>query len=326
MKNISFYYRVSALFSLLLLFYTKSLAQHDTAVAVQSFELKNYVQPYVGTFSRSLQFVSKQSNDDKHNLRFSPNSSAFAGISLYYKKLFLYAEVSIPNTHKVRGHTGVKSTALFVHYFENKWGVTGFVSLNKGLLMYMSGNAMYGSRTDMRMFTTGVHYYRIFNSSNFSYLAANSMQRLQMKSKGSFVLMATPSYRQLYSGSSIIPDSLRPFHFTGTEQPSMQLQFFSLQCRPGYIHNFVMKKGKYFFSPAIYFGGGGEVHLLKTGNRQYNGFNFSTSMRIKMVTGINSPKYYFSLEFLNDRAISYLYKTNIKSSYTELSANIGMRF
>ncbi|CAN5385635.1 hypothetical protein BH10BAC2_BH10BAC2_49400 [soil metagenome] len=299
----------------------------DSLQNVHCFVKKNYIQPYIGTFKRSINLLSNQHCEEMNNLRFSPNSSAFAGISLNYKRLNIYLETAMPNTHKVdRSNSDVRSTALFVHHFQKKWGVTGFVSWNKGLLMFMPSQGMYGDRNDLRMITAGTHIYNIFNGEKFSYSAANSMTKQQTKSKGSLLLMTTPMYRKLYSSESIIPDSVRPVHLNGTSAPSKSLQFFSLQCKPGYTYNFIFKEGRYFIAPAVYAGAGIDYHTFKAAEELYGGINFNTGYRVKFVTGINCEKFYLTLEYLRDKSIGYLYKTDIENTYTELSCNLGIRF
>ena len=77
-------------------------AQGDGAAIVRDFSKKNYVQPYIGTFNRLFQFITKEKKGGMHNLRFSPNAASFAGVSVNYKKLSIYLEASIPNTSKTR--------------------------------------------------------------------------------------------------------------------------------------------------------------------------------------------------------------------------------
>jgi hypothetical protein len=284
------------------------------------------VQPYVGTFNRQLLFNSTEENS-MYDLLFSPNSSAFAGISVAYKNINLYLEGSLPNTQLVnRQNTNVRAISLFMHQFKQKFGFTAFTSYNKGLLMYMPNTASYGDRSDLRMITIGAHLYNILNGDRFSYAAANSLTELQTKSSGSFVLMVSPLFRQLYSAESIVPDSFRRFHLDGATTPSNSLTFLTLQARPGYVYNFVFNQGKYFISPAVYVGGGLEGHTYKSGNERHTGINFTAGYRIKTVAGINAEKYFLSLEYLRDSYTSYLYKTNIRNTYTEMSCNLGVRF
>jgi len=301
--------------------------QGDTASLVENFSKKNYVQPYIGTFSRSLLFNSNEKKDGMHDILFSPNSAPFAGLSLSYKKVNLYLEASLPNTELVnKENTSVRSVSLFAHHFKEKFGITAFASYNKGLLMYMPNNETYGDRNDLRMITIGAHLYTIFNGKQFSYSAANSLTKLQTKSRGSVMLMVSPVFRRLFSTESILPDSLRQFHLNGAVTPSNSLQFVALQCRPGYTYNFVFNHGKYFIAPAVYVGGGTEYHSYKSGDQWHKGFNYTTGYRIKTVAGVNAKSDFLSLEFLRDSNTSYLYKTNIRNTYTEMSCNFGMRF
>ncbi len=322
-----FIYRLMLFIVYTLLTPSFNFAQRDSTKNVKEFIRKNFIQPYLGTFNRSIVFLSNEKNEEKYGLRFSPNSAAFAGVSVKYKKLSIYAETLIPNTQKVdRNKTTVRSSAIFLHHFTQKWGITGFASWNKGLLMYIPKNEMYEDRKDLRTITVGAHFYNILNGKKFSYTAANSMTKLQTKSNGSFMLMTTPVFRRFYSSEGIIPEKIRQHHLTGTSSPCKSIQFISLQSKPGYIYNFVFDKGRYFISPAIYAGCGIENHTVITEAEKHNDFNFNTGFRAKLVTGINSEKFFFSLELLTDRNTAYLYKTNIKNNYTEMSCNLGVRF
>ena len=303
------------------------IAQNDSASLITVFQKKNYVQPYFGSFERSIKFISKENDRDINNLYFSPNAAPFAGISLNYKKLNIYLETAIPNTHIVdRENTEVRGSAVFINHFKQNWGVTFFASWNKGLLMYVPGDPMYQSRNDLKVLTTGAHIYSIFNGKGFSYSSANSAASLQTKSKGSFIIMTTPLFRKISSKESIIPESLQPLHLTGENSPSKQIQFLSLQCRPGYIYNFIFNGGKYFFSPAFYAGAGPDYHSFKTDNVQHSGFNLTVGYRIKIVTGINTSDFYLTFEYLQDSNRTFLYKSLISNTYSEISCNMGFRF
>lgn len=222
-------------------------AQNDSTGIVRDFSKKKFVQPYIGSFNRSLNFVTKEKKDPMYNIKLSPNAALFAGVSLRYKKLNIYAEAAIPNTSKVSNRsTAVRAYSIFVHHFRKSWGVTGFISWNKGLLMRVQLPSMYADRNDLRQMTFGAHFYSIFNGQKFSYTAANSLAKLQTKSKGSLIIMTTPLFRKLSTQVGIIPDSLLKYHFNGTSDPYKSLQFISLQCRPGYSYNIVFKGGKYF--------------------------------------------------------------------------------
>jgi hypothetical protein len=300
----------------------QSVAQIDSQY-IQQLQRKNFILPYVGIFSRSLQFSAKQ---QQYSLRFSPNSSGFVGLSGAYKKLHLTIELPIPGTYKINNISGVNAIGKFIHFFGSKWGLTTFASYNTGMLMHAPDMQMYQKREDLKMFSAGAYVYRIFNHRHFSYLAASSMSRQQLKSSGSFIVMAIPSYRQLFSKAAVIPDALEKFHFNGGQQGVNALRFISLQGRVGYIHNFVWKKGVYFFSPSLYAGPGIEWHTYASSKGTSNGFNMAATWRCKMVAGINGAKYFGSIELLRDRVTTFLQQTNIKNTYSEASLNIGVRF
>jgi hypothetical protein len=185
---------------------------------------------------------------------------------------------------------------------------------------------MYGNRTDLRMFTTGAHVYRIFNWQTFSYPAANSQQMLQRKSAGSFILITTPSYRIVQSSNSIIPTEISKYHLTGAMEMSRQIQLVSLQIKPGYAYNFVAKGGSYFFAPSVYAGAGADYHSIQTTSGRTNGVNLNAGYRVKLTTGINRQTFYATAEYVMDHTRSYLYHSAVKNTYRECTLNVGWRF
>ncbi len=304
-------------------------AQADSNCYTKPFAKKNYMQLYSGLFSRRVNIISRSAsvNPAMRQVMLAGNAAAFTGVNFKYKKLSLYAETAIPNTQLVHNsNTNVRSFSFFVNQFYSKWGVTGFFNFNKGLLTSSSGPTPYADRTDLRMLTAGAHVYRIFNSNKFSYLAANSLNALQLKSRGSLVLLNTILFRRLYSHQSIIPDSVSKYHFTGSEMASKNLNLYSLQVRPGYIYNFTFKQGKYFIAPAFYLGIGGDVHSFTTAGERHTGPNINWGSRIKIVGGINTSKYYATVEFISDASTSLLYRSKIYNHYKECSINLGWRF
>jgi hypothetical protein len=307
---------------------TTTFGQYDTNY-IRPFAKKNYAQLYTGLFSRQLNFISlnKDVNPLMKQVKLSSNAAAFVGTNIKYKKLSLYFETTIPNTQLVpKGNTKVKAYSFFVNQFSNKWGVTGFFNFNNGLLTKTLESIPYADRRDMHMLTIGAHVYRIFNSKRFSYLAANSQGLLQLKKQGSVVLLTTILFRKIYSTQSIIPDSVSKYHFTGNEAASKNLNLYSLQFRPGYIYNFTFKQGKYFIAPAFYVGLGGDIHNFKESSKTHNGLNLNWGNRIKVVAGINTKKYYATVEFISDTNTSLLYQSKIYNHYTEGSLNIAYRF
>jgi hypothetical protein len=307
--------------------YTGLYAQVDSNY-ISSFALKNYLQVYAGSYSRNIQFSPTSKKGMIHTINLSPNSSGFTGFIAGYKKITLYGDVAIPATTKVnKDQTSVKAVSFFVSHFKNRWGVTGFMSYNRGLLMAQDNMPMmYGNRTDLRMFTTGVHLYRVFNWQQFSYIAASSQQMLQRKSAGSFVLITTPSYRIVKSSNSIIPTEISKYHLTGQMEASRRIQLVSLQVKPGYVYNFVAKGGSYFFAPSAYAGAGADYHSIQTASGRTNGTNLNAGYRVKLTTGINRQKFYATAEYILDHTRSYLYQSAVKNAYRECTLNVGWRF
>jgi hypothetical protein len=299
----------------------QSSAQADT-LYIKKAEKKNYILPYAGVFTRSIYFSAKQ---QKYSLRFSPNSSGFMGISGAYKKIHLTIELPIPGTYKINNISGINAVGKFVHLFGSKWGLTTFASYNTGMLMHPPGASMYQQRKDLKMLSAGTYVYRIFNHRHFSYTAASSMSEQQLQSSGSFIVMAIPSFRQLFSKAAVIPDAFEAFHLNGSQEGFTALRFISLQGRVGYIHNFVWKRGTYFFSPSVYGGPGIEWHTYRSPKGSSNGLNMAATWRCKLVAGINGAKYFGSIELLRDRVITFLQQTNLYNTYSEASLNIGIR-
>lgn len=304
-----------------------AVSQTDTTY-IKSFRLKNFIQLYGGSYQRALKFIPVNREKADKQIMLSPNSAAFAGFVLGYKRLTLYGDVVLPQTQKVRpDQTRVKAVSFFLSHFKGKWGITGFTGFNKGLLMRNEGVAMnYTDRNDMRMFTAGAHVYRIFNDRRFSFAAANSQQMQQRRSAGSVILITTPAYRLVSSTSSIIPVNISKYHLTGNMGMQRSLQLYSLQFKIGYAHNFVFKGGDFFIAPSAYAGGGLDYHFIKAEQEYKRGTNINKGYRVKLSAGINKPKYYCTAEYLRDHSGSKPGHSLFQNTYSECSVNLGLRF
>jgi hypothetical protein len=302
-------------------------SQSDTSY-ISSIPQKDFLQLYAGSFSRSIEFCSTIEESQPAEIRYSPNSSAFCGFVLGYKKITLYGDVALPLFTKVnRTQSDVSAFTFFLSYFKSKWGITGFAGYNRGLLMRIENmSASYNSRTDMKMYHAGAHLYRIFNASRFSFIAANSQQMLQLKSAGSFILKITPSFRLIKTPESIIPFEKSKYHLTGEMMTTKQIQLLSLQVKPGYTYNFILPNTHFFIAPSFFAGTGIDYHFLKQPDKQINGFNLNFGYRFKTTAGINSNKYFLTAEFLRDHSRSYLYRSEVKNTYAECTLNFGFRF
>lgn len=301
--------------------------QIDTSF-IKSLPQKDFLQLYAGSFSRSLDFISSNKQPQVPEINYSPNSSAFCGFVLGYKKITLYGDVALPLLNKVnRRQSDVRAFSFFLSYFKPKWGVTGFAGYNRGLLMRIETMGItYNSRSDIRSYNTGVHFYRIFNASKFSFIAANSQQMLQLKPAGSFILKVTPSFRLIKTPQSIIPVEKSKYHFRGEMTATKQIQLLSLQLKPGYAYNYVFKNSYFFAAPSVFAGAGADYHLVQQVGKQLNGFNLNIGYRFKVTAGYNSVKYFVTVEFLTDHSRSYLYQSIAKNTYSECSVNFGFRF
>ncbi len=316
------------LFFFMFCFHLTSLYAQVDSNYMSSFERKNYLQLYAGEFTRKIMLMPKSNKSMQHEISFSPNSSAFTGFVLGYKKITLYGDIAIPQTSIVnKDQSNVKAIALFLSRFKNSWGVTFFGSYNKGLLMAQDNSVMmYADRNDIRMFTGGAHVYKIFNYKQFSYGAANSQLMLQKKSSGSFILLATPSYRIIRAGMSLVPQEISKYHFKGMPAAYNKIEMISLQARPGFAYTFVFKKGLLFIAPAVFAGIGADYHNVTAATSKHTAFNINTGYRAKLVTGINHKRFFATTEFLVDQTSSRIYQSIISNRYNECSVNVGWRF
>ena len=289
---------------------------------------KDFLQLYAGSFSRSIDFISVNKEKQVPKINYSPNSSAFCGFVLGYKKITLYGDVALPLFTKVnRRESDVRAVSFFLSYFRSQWGVTGFAGYNRGLLMRIENMGMqYNSRSDLRTYHAGAHFYRIFNASKFSFIAANSQQMLQVKRAGGFIIKITPTFRLIKTPESIIPVEKSKYHFLGEMVTIKQIQLFSLQLKPGYGYNYVFKNSHFFVAPSVFAGAGADYHLLQQTEKQQNGFNLNVGYRFKTTAGFNNTKYFATLEFLIDHSRSYLYQSLATNTYRECSVNFGFRF
>jgi Domain of unknown function (DUF4421) len=309
--------------------YSQTFAQQHSfdSCYVTACTRTNVVQGYVGAYSRKILFTSLDHQNRQNDVFLSPNSSAFLGVTGNYKRIALYAEVIVPNTSKVSNQmSSVRGFALFANHFTPRWGVTAFVNYNRGLLMMGNQVMPYFDRNDLRAFTIGAHHYTVLQPRCFSLSAANGGAYLQTQSKGSFMLLTTPAIRTFSSSQSIIPEDIIRYHFTEMPINLKSLSLYGIQVKPGYVYNYVRKKGHIFSSAALYAGLGTDFHQIITDSGKHRNVNLNLGYRAKFVVGTNSNKWVFTAELLTDRTQSYLCSTLLVNQYYECSLNLGYRF
>lgn len=131
-KNDSFFLKESVFIFFSLIFTIHLKAQEDSLIWFRDFTKKNRVSLYTGNFSRSIQIQTLQNENKEKSVRFSPNSFAFIGVNLQFKKLFVYLETAIPNTHKLSpDQSDIKGYALFVSNFKKKVGFYLFCGIQQ---------------------------------------------------------------------------------------------------------------------------------------------------------------------------------------------------
>ncbi|MEI9958500.1 MAG: DUF4421 family protein [Ferruginibacter sp.] len=157
---------------------------------IRYFEKPNIIEAYTGISSTNFKFSSP--DERKANYKLVANSSAYIGADLNYKWLTLNYSIAIPGT-QVDRNVRLEYTSVSTRFSGKQTVFRPFYSSYNGLLIPDKDSLhVYTPFKGIQFTRTGIDLYYYFNKSNFSFHTANYFPNQQIKSAGSFFIMATP--------------------------------------------------------------------------------------------------------------------------------------
>lgn len=214
----------------------------------------------------------------ENRLQYFPNDPNSIGLRIQHKWLGLAAGFTPPGFQlKDRGKTSELDLHVFV--YGKKSGFDAYFLTYKGFYIENFAQndtlnkyyATYPMLPEMRMLSTGMNFFHIFNHKKFSMRSTFLHNEVQKRSAGSFVMNFSASYLYLYNPTAFLPSELD--QIARTKEKFEKGSFYSLSAMPGYAHTFVYKKKWYLtFNPSLGLVG------------QYQSFRVESEDRINRVT------------------------------------------
>ena len=265
----------------------------------------------------------------EEKLQYSPNVQwrYGAGVSVY--NFALYYIANIPGDNMMQDEeTHGKSNGLdiLVHYYIRNFGIDFAFQRYEGFYLdEQDPSKASGVRylfPDMRSMNFGVNFYYLLSGDRYSMSAAYDQRERQLKSGGSFVIMASLHYFTIKNDGSIIP---LPYSTQAADVAGFEGgRFFTASVGPGYGYTVVMSK--FFISPAFFFGTGGQYrdYTVATGDEQ----NFRVPLKInwRMILGYNGDNVIAGFRFLVDFTMVGLQDAQLQAYTLEGTIFAGMRF
>lgn len=293
---------------------------------------------YIGQFKRinNIQFntwvtnvsmnVNPRIQGKNLEVKLEPNIKGQAGVSFGLKKITVFMGFQIPGTQASESKYGKTSYYDFSFgYFKNQFGGEIYFRYFDGMFRLKNDTVTLTIRPDVFVSNAGLNFFYTFDHAHFSLRSALAQQELQKQSAGSFVIMANVQQRFLRADSSVIPKPVdNNINFQGLNGLK-QMQFITLNVRPGYAHNFVWKGGRWFFSPSVYLGLGTGWYSTQTARGYSEGQTLDMDLHSKIFAGYNHPLWFCSAYFVYDGSMNVFNNNLVSLNTRSFGINLGFR-
>jgi hypothetical protein len=275
------------------------LAQDTTYI--QQFPRQRNIQ--LNTWLTDVDFTLNPNiiNGSK-KVTFTPNVRSQVGISTGFKWFTLSLGVQVPGTELPMGQYG--RTQYFDFYFgayKKQFGGEIYYRNFHGVYRQPVGDIPGTSIPDAQLSNFGLTFLYVFNKDKFSMRSAIAQLELQRKSAGSFILFNNYNYRGFNSEANVIPDEFNTREIFGEMRGLRKINFYTVNIRPGYAHNFVIRNGKWFISPSAFVGVGMARYDYRSYSGVNRGFTFDADAHMKLSAGYNQARVFFNFFVVLDQ-------------------------
>lgn len=254
------------------------------------------------------------------------------GGSLFYKWLGISGSFPLPISEDQERRLGrTRSTDFQFNLYFRRWGLDlyyqdyrQFYINNSGGIYPNYNKDVEVQRSDLKTFNMGANAFYVFNHKKFSYQAAFNQAERQLKSAGSFIMMASATRFQISADSALVP-LLLP-----TDNRDLYINrglFAAGGISVGYAHTFVIAK-KAFFSLTLLPGIAlGYMDFSNTFGEKLTNLRGHFRFNTRAALGFNGDRYYYGITFFSD--INNIYFNEAASlNYTTANAFLffGRRF
>ncbi len=271
-----------------------------------------------------------EKNGEKSANTFIPNVKATLGASLNLKY------VSIAYSLKLKGklleeekYGATKYFTLNSESYFNKFGFEIGYQQYKGF--YRPSNLILFQptqiRSDVRFYQTTASLLFFTNNKKFSYAAAFSQSKKQLKSAGGIIITSVFNFKQFKGDSTLISSSYNDTTNYKRYKDIKAITYLPLELRIGYAYNFILKESKWFICPNLSGGLGATLYRYKTTEDVKTTPALHSNIIFKIATGYSSGPYFLSALFSYSQNLNYL-RNNVFFAHQncQFCVNAGVRF
>lgn len=293
---------------------------------VKTFYRPNDVRLILGGQGSGLSYQTTRDHDFSFGSETYRNVSDLVGFGLTYKIIDFDLMFTLPQSHFFSNdRENLKQFRLSMSYTQRENSFRGYISESKGIIS-TDPESDFESEPDIHLFKIGGQITHIFNSSKYSYRAANFQSELQIKTGGSFLLRVEPFFRKFGIPSPIVPTPRDISDILGNQAGLKYVNAPGVVVMPGYGITFSAYQGRFYFSPMILAGPGLALNTYKAEDGKFTTLNWEVNTTAMVNVGYNGPLVYANLRTSYDLAYSYLNPSYFVTSDAKIYLTVGYRF
>lgn len=297
---------IKKLIILCLLLLTCSLIHAQDTLYVKSFD--DYIAIKTSFGYKALNFsLSPRLNGITQFLKpiwYRPNVRSTAGIDVAFKDLSIGWSFGV-GTNKllsnqqneskytdIQLHSALGKSIIYDLYYQNYQGY--FI---ENIDNRLSGNVLQ-QRDDIRLNNISLNVSYIFNSEQFSYNAAFSQSKKQLKNAGSFMLSGSFSYFEASGDNSLIPENTS-INFA-PEAFVNNVSFYTFSASPGYAYTYLIGENGWQISASLSGSIGLQYNESIGNSSNQKGFNYFLKGIIRGFVGYHGNFWVIGVSGLSD--------------------------
>ena len=305
---------------------TKNTSDKPDSTYIAQPSWHNDFRVLYGTKGSSLVYGSKNQTGNSTSTSFYNNVIDVVGFGATYKFIDFDLAFSLPQTKLLdEGLQNLKQFRLSGSYYGRKLIIGGYWTDSQGLVIADAAGE-FQSSPDVHLVRIGLQFTYNFNSTRYSFKAANFQNELQRRSSGSFLLRAEPFYRKIGVGVTLVPSS-RDIAVTYGDQVGLHyVSSPGISILPGYGYNFVWKSGKYFVSPIVMAGAGVAVSAYRGPVAEHVVLNTEWMGMATLNMGYNGSRMYVVLRSYYEMRYFQLNPSYFTTAEIRVGITAGYRF
>jgi len=280
----------------------------DTSYVKESV-YKDNIRISTGFINQHINLYSKAHG--KVNSVIEPNVNNTLRFAINWRFVSLSYATQIPNLYfKPAIYGNTKYNDFSLNFFKRKMGWQIYYRTYDGFFMQETNSTPVVIRPDVYLLQTGINLLFFTNHKRFSFRAAFSQNRRQLKSAGGFILMPELGYKKLVGDFSFIQKTVDNSYNYDIYQGMNRISFAVFELRPGYAYNFIFKGGKWYICPFAAFGGGISLYNIETNGTHKFISGWHSDFTFRLSAGYDNGKRFFAnITYATDVNANYLTKS-----------------